>query len=130
MIVKVARNSLVKYNYLTIILVEFWGFRFVMGAGSGVSSHCVELVRIMRETWNLVCESINIRSFRKHTFQYQDPLNFADVSMFWKKRYFLTKIVSLLKAIVWELCERFLSSVMTFCNKKCCYWWKCKNHIP
>ena len=95
---KVAKNSLVRYNYLTIILVEFGGF--VMGVGSGVFSHCVELVRIMLETWNLVCESINLCSFRKHTFQCQDPLDFADVSMFCKKRDFLTKIVSLLKATV------------------------------
>ena len=35
---------------------------------------------------------------------------------FAKSPYFLSKIVPLLKAIVWELCYRFFSSVFSFCK--------------
>ena len=52
----------------------------------------------MLETWNLVCKHKRIFSFRKCTFKYQGPLNFADINIF------LIKIVPLLKAIVGEQC--------------------------
>ena len=42
----------------------------------------------------------HICTFRKYTFKYQNPLNFADVIIFAKSQYFLVKIVPLLKAIV------------------------------
>ena len=40
---------------------------------------CLKLVRIMLETSILVRKYIHIFSFRKYTFHYQGPLNFADV---------------------------------------------------
>ena len=49
---------------------------------------CLKLVRIMLQTLNLVHKYTHICSFSKYTFQYQDPLNFADVSIFWQKQYF------------------------------------------
>ena len=39
----------------------------------------------MLETGNVIRKYTHIYSFRKHTFQYQDPLNFADVSIFLAK---------------------------------------------
>ena len=42
----------------------------------------------------------HISNFRKYTFYYQDPLNFADGNIFFAKNlHFLAKIVPLLKAI-------------------------------
>ena len=59
----------------------------------------------MLETLKLVRNYTHTLSFRKHTFQYQGPLNFANVSIFCKKnQQFLAKTVHLLKAIVQELC--------------------------
>ena len=46
---------------------------------------CLKLVRINLETRNLVRKYTHIFSFRKYTFYYQDPLNFADVSIFLQK---------------------------------------------
>ena len=42
----------------------------------------------MLETWNLVRKYTHIFSFSKYTFQYLDPLNSADVSIFCKKSAF------------------------------------------
>ena len=93
----------------------FWGRRGVK------LPLCPKLVRVMLETWNLLRTYTRICSFRKYTFQYQNPLNFAD-------EYFLAKIVHLLKAIVWKLCQRFFSSTCSFCKTKDCYKWKCENY--
>ena len=69
----------------------------------------------------------HIFSFRKYTLWYQGFLNFADASFFLtKNQRFLAKIVPLLKAIVWELCQRFFSSVFSFCKIKGDYRWKYK----
>ena len=44
---------------------------------------------------------------------------FADVSIYFAKNlHFLTKMVSLLKVIMWELCQRFFSSVFSICKVK------------
>ena len=76
---------------------------------------------------NLARKYTFICSFKKYTFQYQGPLNFADVSIFLAKNsIFLAEIVPLLKAIVWELCWRFFSSVFSFCKIKGYYYWKYK----
>ena len=48
-------------------------------------SPCLKLLRIMLETSNLTHKYRHIYSLRKCTFQYQDPLNFADVNIFWPK---------------------------------------------
>ena len=42
----------------------------------------------MPETWNLVRKYTHICSFRKYTFKYQDPLNFADGIIFLQKSAF------------------------------------------
>ena len=64
---------------------------------------------------------------RKYTCQYQGPLNFADVSIFFAKiQHFSTKIAPLLKAIVSELRQRFFSSVFSSCKLKGYYEWKYK----
>ena len=58
----------------------------------------LKLVTIMLEAWNLVRKYTHMFSFRKYTFWYQDPLNFADVSIhfskisiFWQKYYLYSK---------------------------------------
>ena len=38
----------------------------------------------------------------------------------------MTRIVPLVKAIVWELCNNFFSYIFSFCKIKGCYYWKCK----
>ena len=62
---------------------------------------------------------VAICSFWNYIFQYQGPLWWCQ-DFFCKNVciFFLAKIVPLLKAIVWELCERFLSSVFSFCKIK------------
>ena len=42
----------------------------------------------MLEPWNLACKYTYIGSFSKYIFSYQDPLNFVDVSIFFKKSAF------------------------------------------
>ena len=56
-------------------------FRFEVGGGVP----CLKLVRIMLETSNVARKHTHIFSFRKYTFQYQYPLNFANVSIFLQK---------------------------------------------
>ena len=109
----------------------------------------------MLETWSLVRQFTQICTYRKYTFQYQGPLNFADASIFFatlvpraifknspssysekmrwgrgcffaKNQHFLAKMIPLLKEIVWELCKRYFSSVFSFCKIKGYCWWKCK----
>ena len=46
---------------------------------------CSKLVRIMLENRNLVHKYKHICSLRKYTFQYHDPLNFADFGIFLSK---------------------------------------------
>ena len=72
----------------------------------------------MLETSSLARKYTHVYSFKKYTFQYQGPLNFADVSIFYKKQRFLTKILPLLKAIVRELCYRCFSPAFSFCKIK------------
>ena len=51
----------------------------------------LKLIRIMLETWNMVRKYTPIYSFRKYTFWSQGPLNFADVSLFYKNSAFFLK---------------------------------------
>ena len=103
--------------------MSFFGVRFEVVVG-GNYPPCLKLVRIMLETSNLVCKYKPICSFRKYIFYYLGLLNFADISIFCKKLGFLFKKVHLLKAIAWELCYRFFSSVFSFCKAKGYYYWK------
>ena len=84
--------------------MSFLGVHFEVGGK--ITPACLKLIRIMWEAWNLVRKYTDTCSFRKRTFQYQEPLNFDDVSIFdfAKNQHFLAKIVPLIKAIVWELC--------------------------
>ena len=66
-----------------------------------LTTACLKLLRIILEIWNLVHKYTHISTFTKYIFQYQDCLNFADVTIFVAKiHYFLTKIVPILKGIV------------------------------
>ena len=56
--------------------------------GKNYPFSCLKLVRITLETSNLARKYIHICSFRKHTFWYQAPLNFADATMFLQKLAF------------------------------------------
>ena len=53
--------------------------------GGGVKLPRLKLVRIILETSNLARKYEHIISFRKYTFECQDSLNFADVSIFLQK---------------------------------------------
>ena len=67
------------------------GVQFEVGGRWGKMTPFLKLVRIIIETWNFVRKYTHIFSFRKYTFQYQVPLNSADVSMFCKKLVFFGK---------------------------------------
>ena len=45
---------------------------------------------------------------------------------FAKNYHFVAKIVPLFKAIVWELCNKFFSYILSFCKIKGYYYWKYK----
>ena len=74
----------------------------------------------------MVCKYTRIFVFRKYTFSTKDLLILLMSAIFCKKALFLVKMVPLLKAIVWELCYRFFSSVFSFCKSKRYCKWKCK----
>ena len=77
-------NEEKRINVLILIWVGFLGIRFEMGE-SKVTPSCLKIVRIMLETWNLVRKYTHICSFRKYTFCYKGPVNFADASIFLQK---------------------------------------------
>ena len=68
----------------------------------------------MLETSNLVRKYTHIFSLKKYIFQGQGPLNFVDVSIFSQRISFFGKKVPSFKAMVWELCQRFFSSIFSF----------------
>ena len=92
---------------------QFWGG---VGVGSKITpSHCLKLVRNMLEIWNLVHKYTDIYTSENIPFSIKPPLPLILLmSAFYRKPAFLAKIVPLLKAIVWELCSRFFSSVFSF----------------
>ena len=83
---------------LTINCVDFLGVHIKVGVGG--LHPCIKLVRVILQTSDLAHKYTHICSFNKHTFQYQSPLKFADVSIFFEKSAFFGKIVPLLKSIV------------------------------
>ena len=89
---------------LTLIWVGLGALELRFAEGGGSKSHTrLNLVRIILEIWKFVREYTDLCSFRKYTFLYQDPLNFANVSIFLQKnQHFFGKIVPLPKVIVWE----------------------------
>ena len=98
------RSLAINYSHKEIYLNPNLGglFRGLFWGGRGIKlpSPYLKIIRIKLETWNLVCKHTHVFNFRKYTFQYQDTLNFADVS---KKINIFGKIVNLLKVIVREL---------------------------
>ena len=64
---------------------------FFCGWGGGEVKLRLKIIRIMLETSNLACKYTHICSFRKYTSQYQDPLNFADVSFSLKDHHILAQ---------------------------------------
>ena len=69
-------------GHLTLIWVGPLGVRFEVGGGGwGKITPCLKLVRIMVKS-TYTRKYIHIFSFRNHTFQYQGPLNYADVRIF------------------------------------------------
>ena len=62
----------------------------------------LKLVRIMLEIWDI--------HFQKNILlSTKTPINFADVRIsFAKSQHFLAKTVPLLKAVVWEVCQKCL----------------------
>ena len=105
---------------LTLIWVGFLEVRFAMGG-------CLKLLRIMLETWNLeVSTHANVVS-KNMSFSTKNPLI---LYFFAKNQHCFAKIVSLLKAIVWELCLRFFSFSFSFCKIKGYCLWKCTFYRP
>ena len=61
----------------------------------------------------LICDLALLRSFRKYTFQYPDPLYFADVSIFFcKKSAFFSRNSTFTQSN--SMRQRFFSSVFSF----------------
>ena len=79
-------------NCLNPIWVGFLGVRFEVGEGLNLQftppslQPCLEPVRIMLETLNLVRKYIHICGFRKHGFSHQGLLDFANISIFLQKK--------------------------------------------
>ena len=71
---------------LTLIQVGFLEVSFERSASGGVKlPPSPKLVRIMLQTSISTSKQAHICSFRKYTFQYQGPPNFADVSILLQK---------------------------------------------
>ena len=112
---------LVNPNLGRLFSSSFWGDEGVKWLVPSL-----KLVRIMLETLNWGRKFTHTYTFRKHRFQYQVPLNFADLSAFCtKNQHFSVKMVPLLKAIVWQLYKRFFNSVWSFCKVNSNCLWKC-----
>ena len=75
--------------------------------GGKVTSPCLTLVRIIPET--LARKYTHICSFRKYTFQFQEPVNFAGISTFCKKRSTFTQSNSVRAVLeIFYFCFQFL----------------------
>ena len=72
----------------------------------------------MLETWNFLCKYTHVVS--KYRLCSTKVLLILLMSVFYfaKKSAFLAKIIPLLKATVWQLCEKFFSFVFSFCKIK------------
>ena len=98
----------------------FLGVPFVGRGGVGKITSRLKLVIIMLETWNLV------RMYTHISFNTRNILILLMSASFGKNQHFVSKIVRLFKAIVWELCNKFFSYIFSFCKIKGYYYWKCK----
>ena len=98
----------------------FLGVPFVGRGGVGKITSRLKLVIIMLETWNLV------RMYTHISFNTRNILILLMSASFGKNQHFVSKIVRLFKAIVWELCNKFFSYIFSFCKIKGYYYWKRK----
>ena len=77
-------NALFKPNLGGLFRGPFWG------GGTGKitppPTPCLEPVRIMQETLNVVRKHIHICGFRKYGFSHQGHLDFANISIFLQKK--------------------------------------------
>ena len=106
---------------LNLIWVGFLGVSFEVGGQVKLPPHthtpCLEPVRIMLETWNLVRKHIHICGFRDMPFSHQAPLDFANINIFLQKKTAI--ILPLLKTILWARAVlEFFSPVFSFCKIK------------
>ena len=76
---------------------------------------CLKLVRIMLETWNW-----NVST---HTNIVSENVPFNTKALL---IIFLQNNSIVLKALVWEVCNRFFTSFFTFCKISYYSYWKCK----
>ena len=70
---------------LTLIWVGSLRLHFEVREGERGLPSSLKIVRVMLETSNLARKFKLLCSFRKYTFQYKGPLNFADITIFCKK---------------------------------------------
>ena len=92
---------------------------FLNGWGVNSPIPCLKLVKIMLETSKLVCKYTHICSFIKYIFQYQDSLNFRDVSIFLQKiSTFWQKYFSYSKQQCESCLKIFLVSFSVFLRQK------------
>ena len=71
----------------------FLGVRFEVGVGGGAKLPRLKVIRIMLETWDSVLSTPTrtCAVSQNIPFEYLDPLNFADVSIFCKNSQFFGK---------------------------------------
>ena len=113
------RHFIRSRHCLTLIWVGFLGIRFEVGGGKIIPPPCLKLVRVMLETSNLARKYTPICSFRKYTFQYLGPLNFADFSIFLQKiSVFCTKKYLYLKQQCESCVRDFLVLFSVFVRQK------------
>ena len=85
----------------------------------GFNPNLVGLLGVRFAVWNLKLEIFYVST---HTYLVLENIPFRCQLFFFfffsKNEHFLSKIVPLFKAIVWELCQRLFSSVFSFCKIK------------
>ena len=102
---------------LTLIWVGFSEVRFEVGGNytplSKARQNCARNLKFGTKVHN-IC------SFRKYTFQYQDPVNFADISVFFfcKKSAFFGKNSIFTQGNSVRVVLEIFSSVFSFCKIK------------
>ena len=107
-----------------ILGVFFRGLFFARGRGGGkiIPHHLcyLKLLWIILETWNLVHKYTHICIFRKYTFKYKDPLNFAYVSFIdHASRIWLLDCTKLDINKKWQWCH----NVLTWHHSQ--FFWRC-----
>ena len=122
--------SIHSYVFITFCSQDIWiepysGCCFLLGGGGGgkiIPHHLcyLKLVWIILETWNLVHKYTHICIFRKYTFKYKDPLNFAYVSFIdHASRIWLLDCTKLDINKKWQWCH----NVLTWHHSQ--FFWRC-----